>query len=93
MRSLDDRFQFTNSGNNEIVHVWLLHAIRNDYAPANDRLEEYMLSIGRRKLIVPLYELLATSEQGKIKAREIFERASPGYHPLAVGTVNAILNP
>lgn len=38
MEGLDDQFQFTNSGNNEIVHVWLLHAIRNDYAPANNRL-------------------------------------------------------
>lgn len=52
-----------------------------------------MVSIGRRKLIVPLYELLASTEQGKIRAREIFEQASPGYHPLAVGTVDAILNP
>lgn len=93
MRSLDAQFQFTSSGNNEIVHVWLLHAIRNDYAPANSRLKEYMLSIGRRKLIVPLYELLASTEQGKARAREIFEQARPGYHPLAVGTVDAVLNP
>ena len=93
MRSLDEQFQFTSSGNNEIVHVWLLHAIRNDYVPANNRLEEYMVNIGRRKLIVPLYELLATTEQGRVKAAEIFERARPGYHPLAVGTVEAVLNP
>lgn len=92
MTSLDEQFQFTTSGNNEIVHVWLLHAIRNDYAPANTRLEDYMVSIGRRKLIVPLYELLATTEQGKIRAREIFAQARAGYHPLAVGTVDAVLS-
>ena len=93
MQSLDDQFHFTESGNNEIVHVWLLHAIRNDYAPADSRLREYMVSIGRRKLIVPLYELMAETPEGKSRAREIFEQASPGYHPLAVGTVSALLDP
>ena len=91
MKALDDRFQFTHSGNNEIVHVWLLHAIRNNYTPANNRLRQYMIGIGRRKLIVPLYELMAETPQGKIKAREIFSQARPGYHPLTVGTICGVL--
>ncbi|MEO6724335.1 MAG: M1 family metallopeptidase, partial [Blastocatellia bacterium] len=53
MKQLDDAFGLTKSGNAEIAHVWLLAAIRNKYTPAYPRLEEYLTSIGRQKLIKP----------------------------------------
>ncbi|HKY03329.1 MAG TPA: leukotriene A4 hydrolase C-terminal domain-containing protein, partial [Blastocatellia bacterium] len=51
MAELDKRFNLTASGNSEIAHQWLLMAIRGGYEPAYARLDEYLISIGRRKLI------------------------------------------
>ena len=53
MAELDAAFALTESPNAEIAHQWLLLAIRNAYAPAEGRLERYLLGIGRRKLILP----------------------------------------
>ena len=88
---LDRVFDLTGSGNVEIAHAWLLIAIRQGYGGASDRLEEYLLGIGRRKLIRPLYEELAKTPEGRIRALDIYRRARPGYHPISVGTIDEIL--
>ena len=91
-RDLDQAFGLTNSTNNEVAHSWLLIAIRNDYAPAYVRLEDYLVSIGRRKLITPLYEELIKTDKGAKFASRVYSIARPGYHPLAVRTVDGILS-
>jgi len=91
MAELDAAFGFTKAGNSEIAFEWLRLSIRNEYTPAYERLEQYMVQIGRRKLIRPLYEDLVKTEAGKKRALEIYTKARPGYHPLAVGTVDAIV--
>mgnify|MGYP005987558625 CR=1 FL=1 len=55
-------------------------------------MSEYLIAIGRRKLIVPLYKELAQTKQGKAWALKVYQQARPGYHGLAQGTVDAILN-
>ncbi len=55
------------------------------------RLEDYLVSIGRRKLIVPLYEELMKSDEGSAFARRVYEIARPGYHPLAVTTLDDLV--
>ncbi len=89
---LDSSFSLTQSRNNEVAHSWLLIAVRNEYAPVYERLEDYLVSIGRRKLIVPLYEELAKTIEGREFARRVYAIARPGYHPLAVRTVDGILS-
>lgn len=93
MVELDKAFALTQSRNNEIAHSWLLLAVRHDYQPAWLRLEEYLVAIGRRKLIRPLYEELMKSETGAAFAKRVYVQARPGYHPLAVSTIDAIVNP
>ncbi|MEP7339981.1 MAG: M1 family metallopeptidase [Acidobacteriota bacterium] len=92
MKELDDAFGLTKSGNAEIAHVWLLAAIRNKYTPAYPRLEEYLTSIGRQKLIKPLYEELMKTPEGKQRAQAIFAKARAGYHPIAQASVGKIVN-
>ncbi len=87
LRELDQRFKLTERGNAEIAHQWLLMTIRNDYAPAAARLETYLTSIGRRKLIVPLYRALAATPEGRKRAASIFAKAKPGYHPITIEAV------
>jgi leukotriene-A4 hydrolase len=91
MQELDRTFNLTKIGNAEIAHQWLLMSIRNNYQPANTRLEEYLTSIGRQKLIKPLYEELAKTPDGRARALKIYGKARAGYHPIAVTTIDKIL--
>lgn len=91
MEALDRTFHLTQSGNAEIEHQWLLIAIRAKYDPAYPRLEEYLLTIGRQKLIKPLYEELVRTSDGRDRAQQIYKKARPGYHPIAVSGVDRIL--
>ncbi|HEV2762651.1 MAG TPA: M1 family metallopeptidase, partial [Pyrinomonadaceae bacterium] len=49
MAELDKAFRLTNTGNSEVAFQWLLMSIRNNYAAANPKLEEFLLTVGRRK--------------------------------------------
>lgn len=91
LEELDNTFVLTQSGNAEIAHAWLLIAIHNHYQPAYDRLEDYLIRIGRRKLIVPLYVALMQTEDGTAFAHRVYAKARPGYHPLAQGTLDGIV--
>ena len=91
MAALDKAFHLTDTGNSEIAHEWLLKCIRAGYEPAWPRLERYLIEIGRRKLIVPLYRELAKTPEGLARAKAIYAKARPGYHPMAQGTVDGVL--
>ncbi|MFQ3235529.1 MAG: leukotriene-A4 hydrolase, partial [Paraglaciecola sp.] len=84
LTELDNAFNLTQSKNNEIAHSWLLMAVNNWYQPALPRLHSYLVSIGRNKLVKPLYKALSLTPQGKAFARKAFAQAKPGYHPLTV---------
>lgn len=91
LSELDKAFALTKAGNSEVAHQWLLIAIRNGYEPAYERLEQYLLEIGRRKLIKPLYEELVKTSAGKERAMAIYRKARPGYHPIAITTLDPIV--
>ena len=91
LAELDAAFALTEIPNSEIAHSWLLIAIRNGYAPAWPRLDRYLVRVGRRKLIVPLYRALAETPAGLARARDIYRRAAPGYHVVARNTIAPLL--
>ncbi len=84
LEKLDSAFALTSTQNNEIAHSWLMIAVANKYEPAYDRLYDYLVSIGRNKLVKPLYRELSKTPDGKAFAKRAFEEAKPGYHPLTV---------
>jgi leukotriene-A4 hydrolase len=90
MRRADTSWHLTESTNNEILDQWLLMSIRNHYEPANQRLEEFLLTVGRRKYVKPLYEALL--KRGDVKrAAAIYEKARPLYHPITQSTIDALI--
>jgi leukotriene-A4 hydrolase len=84
LADLDNTFALTNSKNNEIAHSWLLISVNNWYQPAFKRLHDYLTSIGRNKLVKPLYKALSQTPKGKVMAQKAFAEAKDGYHPLTV---------
>jgi leukotriene-A4 hydrolase len=93
LADLDKAFEFSKSPNAEIAHGWFKLVIANDYQPGFPRLEEYLNTVGRRKLIAPLYEALLKTPSGSQVAKRVFAKARPGYHPETVKAIEAIVDP
>ena len=91
MTILDDTFHFTQSGNSEIVCVWLEHAVNNEYEVAYDSLQLFLVKVGRRKFLTPLYSALVKTESGKKMAKNIYAKARPNYHSVSTGTIDEIV--
>lgn len=92
LAKLDRQFKLGSSQNSEILHQWLLMAIRAGYTPALDRLEEFLVSVGREKLIKPLFEELLKSPAGQRFATEIYAKARPGYNPIVTRKLDRLLH-
>jgi len=82
MEAMDERFDLVAQQNHEILFLWLLRSIEAEYAPGIERLETFLLEVGRNKFTRPLYAALAESAWGRDWGIEVYERARPGYHPL-----------
>ncbi|MEP7042562.1 MAG: M1 family metallopeptidase [Dokdonella sp.] len=91
LADLDAAWHLNGAANAEIARRWYLAAIRAHYLPARPAMAEYMSRIGRRYLVVPLYEALAKTPDGKAFARAVYAKAKPGYHPLTQGSIEKAL--
>ena len=93
MQELDAAYHLTGTRNAEVAFRWYRLAIGSDYRTAFGPMREHMLRIGRRILVVPLYEALAKTPDGKALAEMIYAEAKPGYHPMTRGAVERALAP
>lgn len=91
MQDLDKAFNFTNSGNSEILAAWFIHAVQNKYSAAYPALEKFLVNVGRRKFLTPLYQALIKTPEGKTMAKEIYTKARPNYHFVSINTIDALL--
>jgi hypothetical protein len=91
LAELDRTFKLSANGNSEVLFAWLRIAIRNRYQPAFPSLERFLTSQGRRKFVAPLYADLAKTDWGRAMAIEIYKRARPTYHSVAVNTIDQTL--
>ena len=89
---LDHAYDFSKSGNAEILAAWFLEVIKNNYLSNYDELETFLVQVGRRKFLSPLYREMAKTESNKTKAREIYAKARQNYHSISTTTIDAILN-
>jgi hypothetical protein len=92
LADLDRAFHFSNSGNSEILEAWLQIAIRNRYEPAFPALDRFLTSQGRRKFLTPLYTALMKTDWGRKMALDIYRRARPTYHSVAVNTIDQVVH-
>lgn len=91
MAALDEAFGFTNSGNSEIQFDWYQLAIERNYETAYPAIEEFLIRVGRRKFLQPLYQTMVDTNK-KDWAVEIYEQARPNYHSVSFNTIDNILN-
>lgn len=90
LAELDARFSLTASTNYEILAKWLELAVLRGYAAADERLEQFLRTVGRRKFLLPLYEALLSAGR-RDDAVRIYGGARPGYHPVTQHSLDALL--
>jgi len=91
MAVLDQRFRFSDSGNNEVLSAWLEKSIDARYKAAYPAVERFLTTQGRRKFLKPVYEKLAKNSEDLALARRIYARARDSYHPVSQATIDHIL--
>ncbi|MCK9490257.1 MAG: M1 family metallopeptidase [Xanthomonadales bacterium] len=92
LQALDQAFGLTQTGNSEIAFAWYLIGINNGYPAIRPGLEQFLVEVGRRKFVVPLYRALAERESDRRWGRSIYQRARPGYHPITSASVDEIFS-
>ncbi len=91
LEALDKAGNFTASGNAEIITAWGVVAIRNNYTKAFDKISTFLINTGRRKFLMPLYSEFIKTPAGKKLAQDIYARARPNYHFVAVNSLDKLL--
>jgi leukotriene-A4 hydrolase len=91
LAELDAAHRLTAAGNAEVLAEWLTLAARHGYRAADRRIREFLLAVGRRKYVLPIYTALLATPEGAALAREIFAVARPGYHAITRGSLDALL--
>ncbi len=91
LQELDAAFKLTGTPNGEIAMRWYPLTIRSGYVKARPAIAAFLKKVGRRKLIMPSYNALVETQDGLAFAKTVFAEARPGYHPITIGTVEALL--
>jgi leukotriene-A4 hydrolase len=92
LAELDKAFAFSQSGNAEILSVWLEQVVKNEYEPSYDELQRFLTTVGRRKFLMPLYTELNKTPNGQLLARQIYKQARSNYHAVTVRSVDELLD-
>jgi leukotriene-A4 hydrolase len=92
LQAIDAAFNLSSTANGEIAMRWFPITIRSGYTVARPTLAKFLTKIGRRKLIIPSYTALSESKDGLKFAQKVFAEARPGYHPITVASVEALLS-
>ncbi len=90
LTDLEDTFHFETM-NAVIQRSWFPNVIAAKYEAAYPALEQFLLSIGRRYLLRPVYLKLAETPQGLEWARGVYAKARPGYHSITQQGIDEVL--
>lgn len=89
---LENEFKFSQSGNAEIQAEWFIRSIKQGrITPIKAEMEEFLIRVGRRKFLEPIYEALASTPEGLKFAKEVYAKARPNYHSISYQTIDDIL--
>jgi len=92
LKDLDDTFDFSHA-NAVVQRSWFPLVIAAKYEPAYPAIETFLMTIGRRYLLRPVYLELAKTPEGLEFARAVFKKARPGYHSITATGIDLVLYP
>lgn len=91
LQQLDQGFGLSQSQNAEVAAAWFKVALAKNYTEAQPALQQFLVRVGRRKFVVPLYQQLSQSPETLGWAKAVYQQARAGYHPLTQSAVDKVL--
>jgi leukotriene-A4 hydrolase len=91
MEAIDKEFNFTKGGNFIIKRQWFVQAIRHQYKAANPAIEQFLIGSSRTGSIMMLYKEMVKTPEGKIWAKQVFDKAKAGYHATTIQDAEGVL--
>lgn len=92
LAALDRELGLSQTGNNEVLFLWLKLALANRYEPAVPLAERFLTTVGRRKFVTPLFEtLMREGAWGQTHARRIYAKTRAGYHAVTRAGVDKVM--
>lgn len=91
LQELDQAFQLGKTENKEIAFRFYLASINANYAANQAGLEGFLMSVGRKKFVLPLYSALLKNPTTKQWAQNLYNKAKPRYHPETQAGVNKLM--
>lgn len=91
MEAIDKEFNFTKGGNFIIKRQWFVQAIRHQYKAANPAIEQFLIGSSRTGSIMMLYKEMVKTPEGKVWAKQVFDKAKSGYHATTIQDAEGVL--
>lgn len=91
MEAIDKEFNFTKGGNFIIKRQWFVQAIRHQYKAANPAIEQFLIGSSRTGSIMMLYKEMVKTPEGKVWAKQVFDKAKSGYHATTIQDATSVL--
>lgn len=80
LKELDEAYNLRTSQNNEIAYRFYLASVHAGYN-VREPLNNFLMSVGRKKFVLPLYTALLQNPSEAAWARSLYAKARPRYHP------------
>ncbi|EAR84706.2 peptidase M1 family aminopeptidase (macronuclear) [Tetrahymena thermophila SB210] len=90
IQRIDQDYQLSNSTNMELQWRWYRVTIKVGYNANIEQIHSFLGSIGRLKMISPVYQALVETNQ-KALAQQYFNEYQNFYHPIAVIAIKKIV--
>jgi aminopeptidase N len=90
LKELDQAFALGKSGNNEVAFRFYLASVKAGYS-VREPLTKFLMDVGRKKFVLPLYTALLASPAEREWALAIYRKARPRYHPDTQTNVDKLL--
>ena len=92
LAALNDALGLADTGNNEVLFLWLELALANRYDPAVPQAETFLSEIGRAKFVRPLFAVLMDQgDWGKPIAKRIYAETRDSYHAVTRAGVDRLM--
>jgi aminopeptidase N len=88
LRELDAAFGLAETGNNEVAFRFYRAAAHAGYRAIRPQLQRFLMSVGRRKFVVPLYTALRANPEDRAWAENVYKTARERYHPETQASVD-----
>lgn len=89
---LDRQYGLSKTGNKEVAFRFYRAAIHAGYAEIRPFLEEFLMTVGRQKFVVPLYTALRAKPDDRAWSERVYKAARERYHPETQASVDKAMS-